>query len=110
MIKLLYTLSFTLLLALLANAKSYTNIVYILADDLGYGDLSILGQAHFETPHIDKLARKGMIFTDHYSGSTVRGNLEWQPEGQYPMPKSTYIIPQMLRRAGYTSGIFGKWG
>ena len=129
MIKLVYTLSFTLLLASLANAKPYTNIVYILADDLGYGDLSILGQAHFETPHIDKLARKGMIFTDHYSGSTVcapsrasllsglhtghapvRGNLEWQPEGQYPMPKSTYIIPQMLRRAGYTSGIFGKWG
>ena len=129
MIKLVYALSSTLLLALFANAKPHTNIVYILADDLGYGDLSILGQSHFETPHIDELARNGMIFTDHYSGSTVcapsraslftglhtghspvRGNLEWQPEGQYPMPESTYIIPKMLRRAGYTSGIFGKWG
>ena len=129
MIKLAYSLSSTLLLGLLASAKPHTNIVYILADDLGYGDLSILGQSHFETPHIDELARKGMIFTDHYSGSTVcapsraslltglhtghapvRGNFEWQPEGQYPMPESTYIIPQMLKRAGYTSGIFGKWG
>ncbi len=127
--KLLYILNFALLLALLANAESHTNVVYILADDLGYGDLSILGQSNFETPHIDSLARKGMIFTDHYSGSTVcapsrasllsglhtghapvRGNLEWQPEGQYPMPEGTYIIPQMLKRAGYTSGIFGKWG
>ena len=115
MIKLAYTLGSTLLLGLLANAKPHTNIVYILADDLGYGDLSILGQTHFQTPHIDELARKGMIFTDHYSGSTVcapsraslltglhtghapvRGNFEWQPEGQYPMRESTYIIPQML--------------
>ena len=127
--KLVYILNFALLLALLANAKSHTNVVYILADDLGYGDLSILGQSNFETPHIDSLARKGMIFTDHYSGSTVcapsrasllsglhtghapvRGNLEWQPEGQYPMPEGTFIIPQMLKRAGYISGIFGKWG
>ena len=127
--KLVYILNSALLLALLANAKSHTNVVYILADDLGYGDLSILGQSNFETPHIDSLARKGMIFTDHYSGSTVcapsrasllsglhtghapvRGNLEWQPEGQYPMPEGTFIIPQMLKRAGYISGIFGKWG
>jgi arylsulfatase A-like enzyme len=127
--KLVYILNLTLLLASLAKAKPHTNIIYILADDLGYGDLSILGQSHFETPHIDKLARKGMIFTDHYSGSTVcapsraslltglhtghapvRGNLEWQPEGQYPMPEDTFIIPQMLKAEGYTSGIFGKWG
>jgi arylsulfatase A-like enzyme len=127
--KLKYTLSLFVFFALLANAKSHKNIIYILADDLGYGDLSILGQSHFETPHIDELARKGMIFTDHYSGSTVcapsraslltglhtghapvRGNLEWQPEGQYPMPEDTFIIPQMLKAAGYTSGIFGKWG
>lgn len=112
-----------------AQAQSKPNIIYILADDLGYGDLSILGQTHFETPHIDKLAKKGMIFTDHYSGSTVcapsrsalltgkhtghapvRGNFEVMPEGQYPMPEGTFIIPQMLAKAGYTSGIFGKWG
>ncbi|MFW6277763.1 MAG: sulfatase-like hydrolase/transferase, partial [Prolixibacteraceae bacterium] len=47
------------------------NIVYILADDLGYGDLSCYGQTHFETPNIDNLAENGMKFTQHYSGSTV---------------------------------------
>ena len=84
------------------------NIIYILADDLGYGDLSVYGQQHFATPNIDKLAQEGMRFTQHYSGTTVcapsrsslmtglhsghtpiRGNKEWQPEanGRYqPMP------------------------
>lgn len=110
-------------------ADGRTNIIYILADDLGYGDLSILGQKHFETPNIDKLAGDGIIFTNHYSGSTVcapsraslltglhtghtpvRGNIELQPEGQFPMPEGTFVIPAMLKSAGYTSGIFGKWG
>ena len=113
----------------LTSAERPPNIIYILADDLGYGDLSVLGQEHFETPHIDRLAEEGMIFTDHYSGSTVcapsraslltgkhtgnapvRGNYEVLPEGQFPMPEDTFIIPQMLTEAGYTSGIFGKWG
>ena len=47
------------------------NIIYILADDLGYGDIGILGQKKFETPNLDRLAKGGMIFTQHYSGSTV---------------------------------------
>ena len=47
------------------------NIIYILADDLGYGDLSSYGQEKFKTPNIDKLASQGMLFTQHYSGSTV---------------------------------------
>src|SRR5210317_1022060 len=47
------------------------NIIYILADDLGYGDLSCLGQTKFSTPNIDQLAREGMRFTQHYSGNTV---------------------------------------
>jgi len=112
-----------------AQAKTTPNVIYILADDLGYGDLSFLGQEHFETPHIDKLAAQGLVFTDHYSGSTVcapsraslltgkhtgnapvRGNYEVLPEGQFPMPADTFTIPQMLAEAGYTSGIFGKWG
>lgn len=54
-----------------ANAKSQPNIVYILADDLGYGDLGVLGQKKIKTPNIDRLAREGMTFTQHYSGSTV---------------------------------------
>lgn len=105
------------------------NIIYILADDLGYGDLSVYGQEKFETPHIDKLAAQGMLFTQHYSGSTVcapsrsalmtgmhtghtviRGNYEIRPEGQYPIPDSTYTLAEFLREAGYVTGAFGKWG
>ncbi|SHJ06615.1 arylsulfatase [Pseudozobellia thermophila] len=105
------------------------NIVYILADDLGYGDLSVYGQEKFSTPNIDKLAKEGMLFTQHYSGSTVcapsrsalltgmhtghtvvRGNKEIMPEGQYPMPDNTFTLAEAMKEAGYTTGAFGKWG
>lgn len=105
------------------------NIVYILADDLGYGDLSCYGQEKFETPNIDALADSGMRFTQHYSGTTVcapsrsslitglhtghttiRGNKEVQPEGQYPIKASDFTLAEMLKNAGYTTGAFGKWG
>ena len=51
--------------------KIRPNIIYILADDLGYGDLSLTGQEKFSTPNIDKLARDGMFFTQHYSGAAI---------------------------------------
>jgi arylsulfatase A-like enzyme len=105
------------------------NIIYILADDLGYGDLSIYGQSNFETPNIDRLARQGMLFTQHYSGATVcapsrsalmtglhtghtpiRGNKEIRPEGQYPLADSVVTLPEVLHAAGYRTGAFGKWG
>lgn len=105
------------------------NIIYILADDLGYGDLSSYGQTLFTTPNIDKLASQGMMFTQHYSGSTVcapsrsalltgmhtghtvvRGNKEIKPEGQYPIPDDTYTLAEALNKVGYTTGAFGKWG
>ena len=105
------------------------NIIYILADDLGYGDLSCYGQTKFKTPNIDALAKEGMLFTQHYSGSAVcapsrsslltglhtghtpiRGNEEVKPEGQWPIPDSTLTIAEVLKEKGYTSGIFGKWG
>ena len=105
------------------------NIIYILADDLGYGDLSCYGQKKFQTPNIDRLAKEGMKFTDHYSGSTVcapsrcslmtglhtghcqvKGNKEVNPEGQAPMRADTVTIPRLLKEAGYVSGMFGKWG
>ncbi|HEA20934.1 hypothetical protein LCGC14_0901290 [marine sediment metagenome] len=108
---------------------SSPNIIYILADDLGYGDLSCYGQEKFETPNIDKLASEGMLFTQHYSGSTVcapsrsalmtgmhtghtvvRGNKEIQPEGQYPIPDDTFTLAEALKKAGYATGAFGKWG
>ncbi len=105
------------------------NIVYILADDLGYGDLSCYGQKRFETPNISRMAREGMVFTQHYAGCSVcapsrsslmtglntghtpiRGNKEWDPEGQWPMPAATFTLAKMLKEAGYETGGFGKWG
>jgi arylsulfatase A len=57
------------------------NVVFIMADDLGYGDLSCLGQEKLHTPNIDRIAKEGMIFTNHYSGNTVcspsRATLSW---------------------------------
>ena len=109
--------------------KVSPNIIYILADDLGYGDLSSYGQVKFSTPHLDQLAREGMRFTRHYSGSTVcapsrsvlmtglhtghtpiRGNQEVKPEGQEPLPASVETLAERLKEVGYVTGAFGKWG
>lgn len=109
--------------------KPLPNIVYILADDLGYGDLSCYGQTKFSTPNIDRLAAEGMLFTQHYTGCTVsapsrsslmtgmhtghtpiRGNKEWKPEGQWPLPANSVTIAEILKEKGYITGAFGKWG
>ena len=105
------------------------NVIFIMADDLGYGDLSCYGQDKFTTPNIDKLASAGITFTQHYSGATVcapsrsafltgmhtghtpiRGNKEIMPEGQYPLPDSVVTMAEIFKAAGYTTGAFGKWG
>jgi len=105
------------------------NFIYILADDLGYGDLSCYGQKRFATPHLDQLASAGIRFTRHYSGSTVcapsrsvlmtglhtghtpvRGNQEVKPEGQWPLADSVITLAESLKEAGYVTGAFGKWG
>lgn len=105
------------------------NIVYIIADDLGYGDVGFNGQEKISTPNIDRLAGDGLVFTQHYSGTTVcapsrsslitgmhtghtpiRGNYEIQPEGQYPLPDSLNTLFGVMKKAGYTTGAFGKWG
>lgn len=112
-----------------AESKEKPNIVYILLDDAGFGDLSCYGQTKFETPNMDRMAEEGMKFSQHYSGSTVcaptrcslmtgkhtghcvvRGNREVKPEGQAPMPADVVTIPRLLKEAGYTTGMFGKWG
>lgn len=109
--------------------KENPNIIFILADDLGYADLSCLGQKKFSTPNIDSLAAQGMMFTQHYSGSSVsapsrsclitgqhtghtviRGNKELPVEGQHPLPSDTYTIFKMLKDNGYKTSVFGKWG
>lgn len=105
------------------------NVLFILADDLGYGDLSCYGQERFETPNIDNLALQGMRFTQCYSGTTVsapsraslltglhtghtavRGNKGAKPEGQFPLPENTYTIFHLFKQNGYATGAFGKWG
>lgn len=104
------------------------NIIYILADDLGYGDLSFTGQQKYSTPNIDRIFEQGIFFTDHYAGSTVcapsrsalmtgqhtgntpiRGNIEIEPEGQHPLPEIP-TLANFLQDAGYATGAFGKWG
>lgn len=116
-------------LANFSHAASKPNVIYIIADDLGYGDLSAYGQTNFSTPNIDAIAKKGMIFRQHYSAApvcapargslmtgmhvghgAVRGNSEVQPEGQQPMPADTFTLAHMFKKAGYATGAFGKWG
>nr|MDA3823154.1 sulfatase-like hydrolase/transferase [Bacteroidales bacterium] len=112
------------------NSESTTrpNIIYILADDLGIGDLSCMGQEKFITPNIDRMAEQGMMFSQHYSGSTVcapsravlftglhtghapiRGN-KGVEDGGYPIADSIPMMSEMFKDAGYVTGGFGKWG
>ncbi len=120
---------FCLSINLATFAERPPNIVYILADDLGWGDLSLYGQKYFQTPNIDRIAKEGIQFTQHYSGSTVcapsrsclmtglhtgntpiRGNFEIRPEGQMAMPAESVTIAEVLKAEGYVTGAFGKWG
>lgn len=116
-----------------AKTKNKPNIIYILADDLGYNEVGAYGQTKIRTPHIDSLAAKGMRFTQHYSGSpvcaparstlmegkhtgvsTIRGNFSkggWSEElGQYPLPADTRTIGNMFQEEGYKTALIGKWG
>ncbi len=105
------------------------NIIYIMADDMGYGDAGCYGQQFIQTPHIDQLASDGMRFTRHYAGNTVcapsrcalmtgyhmghaeiRGNGQFPPSGQRPISDATVTIAELLQGAGYKTGMIGKWG
>ena len=125
-------LAFCVLLFSLAGnlcAQARPNIILILADDLGYGDVGYQGQQKIRTPNIDRMASEGMRFTQLYAGTSVcapsraslmtglhtghtpiRGNREFNPEGQYPLPDSSLTIATVLRQHGYITGAFGKWG
>jgi len=105
------------------------NIIYILADDLGFGELGCYGQELIKTPRIDRMAKEGMRFSQHYAGapvcapsrcvlltglhtghSVIRGNGEVKPEGQRPIPAATVTVGEVLQQAGYRTGCLGKWG
>ncbi len=102
------------------------NIIFVLADDLGYGDLSCYGQKKFTTPNIDKIAAEGRRFTQVYAGSTVcapsrctlmtglhtghalvRGN---KAGGGVPLRPDDVTVAELLKQANYVTGAFGKWG
>jgi arylsulfatase A-like enzyme len=99
------------------------NVVVIQADDLGYGDLSVYGQARFETPNLDELARQGIRFTQYYSGSTVcapsraalmtgrhTGHVWVRGNGEIPLRPEDPTLGNLLRDAGYRTAVIGKWG
>lgn len=113
---------------LLATEKP--NIIFILADDLGQGDLGCYGQQKIKTPHLDRLAAEGTRFTQAYSGTTVcapsrtslmtgldmghspvRANREIaKGQGQMPLPEKTVTVAQLLKQQGYATACMGKWG
>ena len=99
------------------------NIIFILADDLGYGDVGCFGQKTIQTPNIDKLAAEGMRFTDHYAGSTVcapsrcclmtalhSGHALVRGNARLPLRPEDVTVAELLKKAGYATGIIGKWG
>ncbi|WP_395715976.1 arylsulfatase [Prosthecobacter sp.] len=112
-----------LFLASFAAAKTPPNIIYILVDDLGYGDLGCYGQKMLKTPNIDRMAAEGMKFTRHYSGSTVcapsrcvlmtglhTGHCRVRGNDPWIIPDSDVTVPSLLRTAGYHTACIGKFG
>jgi arylsulfatase A len=111
------------------NSSKKPNIIFILADDLGYGDLGCYGQKTILTPNIDKLAMEGMRFTQAYAGSTVcapsrcalmtgyhtgkaiiRNNGVLETGERINLPDSSLTVAELLKSQGYVTGLFGKWG
>lgn len=111
----------TLLFTTAATYADKPNILFILADDLGYGDLSSYGQKYFSTPAIDALAEKGLRFTDHYAGNTVcapsrdslmtgrrPGHLTLRGNGEFALLPTDTTIATLLKGAGYRTALIGK--
>lgn len=118
-----------------AQKAGKPNVIYIYADDLGYGELGCYGQRKIKTPNLDQLAREGIRFTQHYTGAPVcaparailmtgkhsghayiRGNYElggFEDEkegGQMPLPEGAFTIADLMKKAGYATAAIGKWG
>jgi arylsulfatase A-like enzyme len=110
-------------------ADTKPNVVFILADDLGYRELGSFGQELIRTPNLDQLAKEGMRLTQHYCGNAVcapsrcvlmtgkhpghafvRSNKSTPPEGQQPIPDSEVTLAELMKGQGYVTGAFGKWG
>jgi len=105
------------------KGEKQPNIIFILADDLGYGDVGCFGQKTIQTPNIDRMAAEGIRFTDHYAGSTVcapsrcalmtglhTGHCLVRGNALVPLRPSDVTVAELLKEAGYYTGIIGKWG
>ena len=115
--------------------KDLPNVIYILVDDMGYGDAEPFGQTKIKTPSLQMLADNGLVFNQHYAGNPVcapsraalmtglhsghnqiRGNYELggfeddQEFGQMPLNPGTLTLPKVMKEAGYTTALIGKWG
>lgn len=106
-----------------AAQQKKPNIIFILADDMGYGDAGCYGQQLIKTPNIDQLARDGKRFTQFYAGSTVcapsraslmtgkhTGHGYIRGNGELPFRTQDTVLPQLLQQQGYNTGMAGKWG
>ncbi|WP_316820989.1 arylsulfatase [Pedobacter gandavensis] len=116
-------------------AQRKPNVIYIYADDLGYAEIGAYGQQKIKTPHLDQLAKEGMTFTEHYTGTPVcaparamlmtgkhgghayiRGNFELggfadsEERGQMPLKEGTFTVGHLMQQAGYKTALVGKWG
>lgn len=115
--------------AISQNNSVKPNVIYILCDDLGYGEVGYNGQKIIQTPELDRLAANGMRFTNHYCGNAVcapsraslltgkhpghayiRANSPGYPDGQTPIPADAETMGKLMQRAGYTTASIGKWG
>lgn len=118
--------------ALIANSHSAVarpNLIWVMADDLGYGDLGAFGQKVIQTPHLDRMAKEGMRFTNFYSGATVcapsrsvlmtglhhghtrvRGNAGRQNPAAQALKPEDVTVAKVLQDAGYKTALIGKWG
>ena len=106
-----------------AQASKKPNIIFILADDLGYGDVGCYGQKKIKTPNLDKMAKQGMRFTQAYAGSTVcapsrcvlmtgkhSGHAHIRGNALVPLRPEDVTLATLLRRGGYVTALIGKWG
>jgi len=126
---------FCCLLSSSVLSQQKPNIIYIYADDLGYGELGSYGQMKIKTPNLDRMAKEGMRFTQHYSSSAVcaparcmlmtgkhggssyiRGNyelggfLDSEEKGQIPLKSEEFTVAELVKQKGYTTALVGKWG
>ncbi|TDE06226.1 arylsulfatase [Flavobacterium hiemivividum] len=126
---------FCCLLSSSVLSQQKPNIIYIYADDLGYGELGSYGQMKIKTPNLDRMAKEGMRFTQHYSSSAVcaparcmlmtgkhggssyiRGNyelggfLDSEEKGQIPLKAEEFTVAELVKQKGYTTALVGKWG